>query len=789
VLNSDGPHFKALLRLLVQRGYRFHIPNGLRATALDDEVLDLMKAGSAALITSMETPDCDLLRLHINKGILPDEVTSLARRCQEKKLPLKIHYVIGMPGETVRQVNATLTFAAHLYDRYGAQPLVQIATPIPGTQMQREASAAGQLTLPLEDIAAQLPVLFQARSVISTPGLPAETVTAMQERFQRYVVAQHPLELTVVPGYGCNNHCHHCMVRGLEAPKRSLEEHLEAVREAASRGVRTLVVEGGEPTLYPQLFELLRGAREAGMNEVMVETNGRRCAYLPYARGLLDAGVTMLFVTFQGGNAGDHDRVTRAPGSFQQGVQGLGNLLACGFENLAVNLSLHRHLLVGDGLAAAVEGFARLGVRRFMLQYPTPFGAFGGQARALPRYEEVAGPLTALFARFPQLELKVMNVPFCALPGHEEHVHPDLNNIGRLPLDGAGHDEAIVTLLACGKVKDGRCEACPYGFLCSGFLEGKLGAGGGAGEEALVSNSLDFVQQERLPGFVPQAVGCQGAGLPLGGDPLRRVLLLGDGGATVYESESGDFGVEELAVLKHEAQQLYLDVSGKVALDDFQADLRQLRLAAVCRDCGLRRGCATAWEVDPALPFGAQETWLEGQLGGLRGRVLDLGCGELRYRELVGRLVASGALEYHGVEPDGAALERLRAAGIPMSLTQGTLEEFEAPAGSFDSVLLLRSVHHLPRLAEAFAKIATLLKPGGAVILADGLPLALLRSQEAARAARESLAPSFEHYRNWGSQQLLEFLAPLGLPLEVEEHHPITPATGNLWLLRLRRIG
>jgi hypothetical protein len=60
-------------------------------------------------------------------------------------VPLLVHYMIGLPGETAAEVNATLAFALDLYDEHGAWPAVQYATPLPGT-----ALAAGR-SLPVVD--------------------------------------------------------------------------------------------------------------------------------------------------------------------------------------------------------------------------------------------------------------------------------------------------------------------------------------------------------------------------------------------------------------------------------------------------------------------------------------------------------------------------------------------------------------------------------------------------------------------------------------------------------------
>jgi hypothetical protein len=46
-----------------------------------------------------------------------------------------VHYIIGLPGETAAEVQETLDFALGLWRRYRAEPAVQYATPLPGTEL------------------------------------------------------------------------------------------------------------------------------------------------------------------------------------------------------------------------------------------------------------------------------------------------------------------------------------------------------------------------------------------------------------------------------------------------------------------------------------------------------------------------------------------------------------------------------------------------------------------------------------------------------------------------------
>jgi SAM-dependent methyltransferase len=100
-------------------------------------------------------------------------------------------------------------------------------------------------------------------------------------------------------------------------------------------------------------------------------------------------------------------------------------------------------------------------------------------------------------------------------------------------------------------------------------------------------------------------------------------------------------------------------------------------------------------------------------LAGLRGRVLELGCGDGRAFELYPPAV-TGVL---AVEPDGtartAAEERARAARAPIEVVEGDASRLPAEDGSFDAAVLVWVLCSVPDPAAALAEVRRVLAPGG----------------------------------------------------------------------------
>jgi len=93
----------------------------------------------------------------------------------------------------------------------------------------------------------------------------------------------------------CNFRCQYCMpVEGLPwLPKADIlryEEIADVVRQLAPLGLRRLRITGGEPTIRPQLAQLVRMLREIpGIEDIALSTNGVKLPAL--AAELADAGL------------------------------------------------------------------------------------------------------------------------------------------------------------------------------------------------------------------------------------------------------------------------------------------------------------------------------------------------------------------------------------------------------------------------------------------------------------------------------------------------------------------
>jgi SAM-dependent methyltransferase len=267
-------------------------------------------------------------------------------------------------------------------------------------------------------------------------------------------------------------------------------------------------------------------------------------------------------------------------------------------------------------------------------------------------------------------------------------------------------------------------------------------------------------------------------------DRARTLFLRLRDRLRAFHTDTTDFGEAELLATRDALGQLYVDISKKLAPDDFARDLRKLDLTAECAGCDRRAGCPGAFEPVREDLFTRDDGRVRTLLAELSGRVLDVGGGEATYLAPLAARAEAGALAYTCVDPDEVRLAVLASRYPFARFLAGRAEEMDETLGRFDHVLFLRSWNHLADPARAVARAAARLAPGGSLLLVDNVAFGLVRTT--AHAARAEAAPEnlLEHHRNDGAGEAAKVVALAAPALVLVERRDVGPSTSNQWLLR-----
>ncbi|MFI5360697.1 MAG: radical SAM protein [Elusimicrobiota bacterium] len=462
--NHDPARFEEILEIIETLGLKCDFPNGLRADKLTFGALKILRRISGSVTISAESGDPTVLSRRIKKGLEIAAVDRVAGWCRTLGLPLSIHYIVGHPGETVETVNRTLAHALRLREETGAVPLVQNFVPIPGTLAHKMCADAGLLGGFDPE---RLYPHFRRAPVLDLPGLSSTQLSGMMSLFARRLRAGVMEKVIINLTYHCNNDCRFCAVGDRVKKHGDLRRYGELLREYRRRGIDAVDLDGGEPTLYPGFFPLVRFAKKLGYRAITVTTNGRRLADRGFASRFLLSGITDLLVSLHGPTAAVHDHQTRRRGSFEETVRGLRHAVRLKPRRLGLAVNT---VITGGNAASVADffGFVHgLGVEKVNVQFVTPFGrAAGGCAEDDPN---ILSRLSPAISRWRgRLQIELVNALPCRAPGPAA-VEPELGKHSREMVFVDAPPQNLAAYLDVRRRKAGACLACEAAIGCAGF--------------------------------------------------------------------------------------------------------------------------------------------------------------------------------------------------------------------------------------------------------------------------------------------------------------------------------
>lgn len=592
-------------------------------------------------------------------------------------------------------------------------------------------------------------------------------------------------------GYACNENCTFCHTADMREQNDTPERVEWKIERAKRLGYSMVVLSGGEPTIRPELLRWARRVAAMDLDFGLV-TNGLLLSYPHVTDELIDAcRLKYVYMSIHGGDAKVHGSVVRAD-TFQQALGAL-RLLAGRVPDLTANCVVTtanmRHL---RGLVDRLLPLDDLCIKFSMTQ---PKGAASRAPDVIiPDVEECARYVRDAIehgrarAGGSRVRFAHDGIPFCLLPGLED-LYDDLKTHRFAAMIEVDEDDFVPVDDVAKVQPEEACGPCALRGACPGLYKGYFDARGKGALRAVTGrprpNSYNFVAERDVarPHGSPCPLKRDGVS-PY--DRARTIFVRLKDRIRLFRTETRDFSDAELLATKEDLGQIYVDVSTKLAPDDFARDLRPLRPSAECSACELRASCTGTWEAAPVDVFTRDDARVLAVVADLRGRVLDIGCGEGPYLHVLTEKASRGEIEYIGVDPDEGRLAVLRSRYPFARFVAARAEALTDTVGRVDHAIVLRSYNHLEDPAAALARVLALLKPGGTLTIVDNVAFGLVRSRAHAARAERAAENRFEHYRNDGATEAALRLE--GQALRLLERRDIARGTSNQWLLRYERV-
>jgi len=277
-------------------------------------------------------------------------------------------------------------------------------------------------------------------------------------------------------GFACNNNCRFCAVAHKRKwwGDRTTKEAKQRLKQIKDPKNKKLILSGGEVTIREDVVEIIQYAKSLGFKPIGIQTNGRMCSSLDFARKLVKAGVNHFLVSIHGWNEKSQDFLTRSPGSFIQTTAGIANLakLNVGFKtNTVINTVNYKHLPELVRLLIGLE------VESLQISFVHGLGnAWDNFEEIVPSYIKTAPYIhqSIDLCQKHNIDLEVDAVPFCFMKGYEKHIYEKKGD-GFVQENEIVVDEIarIISNFYDWRRKKGRihgppCKKCKYSKICEG---------------------------------------------------------------------------------------------------------------------------------------------------------------------------------------------------------------------------------------------------------------------------------------------------------------------------------
>ena len=271
-------------------------------------------------------------------------------------------------------------------------------------------------------------------------------------------------------GNKCNEKCLFCTVAKDNEKELATEEAKNAIRAIAKQG-RAISFTGGEPTIRPDLPELIECAKNAGFEKIELQSNavllGKKTV-----QNLKKAGLNHAFIALHSHKKEISEKLTGVKDSFEKTVSGIKNLLDAGIPTTVSHvITTMNHKELAEFAGFVEKNFQ--GINSIYFGLARPNGRCAENAWLAPRLSDIEPFLekAAEYCRRKKIFFEIEGFPLCHTIGFEENnvesrrlLEEPVVYIGSIETKENIHKKGIQRTKAKGR----QCGLCWLGKLCCG---------------------------------------------------------------------------------------------------------------------------------------------------------------------------------------------------------------------------------------------------------------------------------------------------------------------------------
>lgn len=223
-------------------------------------------------------------------------------------------------------------------------------------------------------------------------------------------------------GYKCNSKCYFCYYHISRLKEETFS--IDAIRHQLTMfkefGAKDVDFSGGDPSVHPDLFEMLKLASDMGFRKICVITNGFKFGDLDFMKRCIDNGLNDILISLHG-DSQVNDAVMRVANAFNMTVKAIENAKHLGIKprvNTVITRRNYRNLPKLAKILNNLEPFNHniIGFKHCYEQVKATNDKTVRHSEMSPYLIEAMGIET----KIPFVNIRY--IPFCFAKGYEKNI-------------------------------------------------------------------------------------------------------------------------------------------------------------------------------------------------------------------------------------------------------------------------------------------------------------------------------------------------------------------------------